>query len=309
MFGLNLKKYNYEGFTRDQLIRDVAIDKFGGPRPGERAPDFEGRTIEGDKVRLADYSGDKNVVVTFGSATCPFTAGSIGAINELFEDYNDEDTQFLFVYTREAHPGEKLPAHRSIKDKLHAAEKFREEEDVVMPILVDDLDGSIHRKYGKLPNSTYIIDKSGRVAFRSLWTRPGIVEDALEELLERQQERGVEHAVVNSGQDATMPSTYAMLRTHRALERGGRRSIHDFRRELGLPGHVAVMGSRIAEPIAMNPGRAIATAAITAGVITAGVLIGRALRNQRLRSRQPYNFESYRPGRERTGTDYEAVGI
>ncbi len=307
MFGL--KKYNYEGFTRDLLIKDVVIDKIGGPKPGERAPDFEGRTIEGDRVRLKDYRGEKNVVVTFGSATCPFTAGSIAALNELFEEYNDEDTQFLFVYTREAHPGEKLPAHRSIKDKIQAAERFRQEEDVVMPIVVDDLDGDIHRKYGRLPNPTYLIDKSGRIAFRSLWTRPGIVEDALEELLERQQERGVEHAVVNSGQDTTMPSTYAMLHTHRALDRGGRRAIHDFRRELGLPGRVAVMGSRIAEPIAMNPVRAILTAAITGGVITAGVFIGRALRNRRLRLREPYNFERYRPGHERTGTDYEAVGI
>lgn len=308
MFGLE-KKYNYEGFTRDMLIKDMAAEKIGGPKPGERAPDFEGRTLEGDKVRLADYRGEKNVVLTFGSATCPFTAGSIGAMNELHGEYDDEDTQFLFVYTREAHPGEKLPAHRSMKDKIYAAEKFREEEDVVMPILVDELEGNIHRKYGKLPNATYIIDKSGRIAFRSLWTRPGIVEDALEQLLERQHERGVEHAIVNGGQDSTMPSTYTMLHAYRALERGGRRSIHDFRRELGLPGRVAVMGSRIAEPIAMNPVRSIASAAITVGVITAGLLVGRALRNRRLRARQPYSFERYRPERGKTGTDYEAVGI
>jgi peroxiredoxin len=307
MFGL--KKYNYEGFTRDLLIKGVAIHKIGGPKPGARAPDFEGRTLEGDRVRLRDYRGEKNVVLTFGSATCPFTAGSISGVNELYKEYNDGDTQFLFVYTREAHPGEKLPAHRSMQDKIYAAHKFREEEDVVMPIVVDDLEGSIHRKYGELPNPTYIIDKSGRVAFRSLWTRPGVVEDALEELLERQHERGVEHAVVNGGQDTAMPSTYAMLHTYRALERGGRRSIHDFRRELGLPGRVAVMGSRIAEPIAMNPGRTIASAAITAGVITAGLLVGRALRNRRMRSRQPYKFERYRPERGKTGTDYEAVGI
>src|SRR5512146_1706982 len=119
-----------------------------------------------------------------------------------------------------------------------------------MLIIVDDTSGKIHRKYGKLPNPTYVIDRSGRVAFRSLWTRPPVVEDALEELLERQHDRGVEHAVVNGGEDTTMPSTYAMLHTYRALERGGRRSIHDFRREMGLPGRMTVMGSRIAEPLA-----------------------------------------------------------
>lgn len=307
MFGM--KKYNYEGFTRDLLVKDVVTDKIGGPNPGDRAPDFEGRTLNGDKFRLKDLRGKKNVVLTFGSATCPFTAGSMEGINELYGEYNDEEMQFIFVYVREAHPGEKLPAHASMQQKVRAAEKFREEEDIQMPIIVDDLDGTIHREYGKLPNPTYVIDKSGRVAFRSLWTRPPIVEDALEELLGRQSESGEDHAVVNGGEDTTMPSTYAMLHTYRALERGGRRSIHDFRREMGLSGRMAVMGSRIAEPIASNPKLTIAGVLATAGVITAGLLVGRALRARRLRARQPYYFEHYRPERGTTGTEYEAVGI
>lgn len=307
MFGL--RKYNYEGFTRDLLMKDILTDKIDGPAPGDRAPDFEGRTLDGDRVRLSDYHGDKNVVLTFGSATCPFTAGSIGGMNELFKDYNDENTQFLFVYVREAHPGERLGAHHSNEEKTRAAELFRDQEDVSMPIIVDDVNGAIHKKYGMLPNPTYIIDKSGRVAFRCLWTRAGSVEDALEELLQRQQERGMDHAVVNGGEDTTMPSTYAMLHAYRALERGGKRSIHDFRRELGLSGRVAVASSRIAQPIALHPARAAAGAAITAGVIVGGLFLGRYLRGKRLARRMPYNFERYRPPRGMTGNEYEAVGI
>ncbi len=307
MFGM--KKYNYEGFSRDLLMKDVLTDKVGGPKPGDRAPEFEGRTLNGDKVKLQDYRGDKNVVLTFGSATCPFTAGSITGIQDLYDEYNGDDTQFFFVYVREAHPGEKMPAHSSMQEKTRAAERFRDEENLEIPIIVDDVSGSIHRKYGKLPNPTYVIDKSGRVAFRSLWTRPAIVEDALEELLDAQRRRGSSHVVVDGGEDATMPSTYAMLHTYRALERGGRRSIHDFRREMGLTGRVTVMGSRIAEPLAANPKMTIAGVLATAGVITGGLLIGRALRERRLRARQPYYFEGYRTERQATGTDYEAVGI
>ncbi len=307
MFGI--KKYNYDRFTKDLLMKDVVLDKLGGPRPGDRAPDFEGRTLEGDRVRLSDYEGEKNVVLTFGSATCPFTAGSIRGINELFEEYNDENTQFLFVYVREAHPGERLGPHRSMKDKIRAAETFRDEDEVDIPIIVDDTDGGIHKKYGKLPNPTYIIDKSGRVAFRSLWTRPGSVEDALEELLRVQEDRGTEHAVVNGGEDTTMPSTYAMLHSHRALERGGSKAIQDFRSELGLPGRISVMGSRIAEPITNYPGRAITGVALTAGVIVGSLMIGRMLRERRLRSRMPYQFDRYRPPRGTAGNEYEAVGI
>jgi peroxiredoxin len=311
MFGF--KNYNYDAFTKDLLIKDVALDKFSGPEPGDEAPDFEARTLNGDRVSLSDFEGEKNVVLTFGSATCPFTAASISGMNDLADDYSGEDVQFLFCYVREAHPGEGLAAHHSIDDKVRAAELFRDEEEVEMPILIDDLKGTIHKKYGKLPNSTFIIDKSGRIAFRCLWTRPGVIEDALEELIDLQQERGTDHAIVHGGEDAKMPSTYAMLHAHRALERGGHRAIHDFRTELGWPGAVAVTGSRIVRPVVENPGWAIATAGITAGVIAGGIIVGRILRQRRFRVRSPYDINQgdsrwRRRDPEDTG-GYEAVGI
>src|SRR5436853_5708078 len=122
--------------------------------------------------------------------------------------FRGDDVEFLFVYVRDAHPGEKLPAHRSMRDKIKAAESLRDEEEMEMPVVVDDTRGSIHRKYSRLPNPAFLIDKSGRVAFRCMWTRPEAIEGAIEELLELQQERGVDHVVVNGGQDVSMPLTY-----------------------------------------------------------------------------------------------------
>ncbi len=306
MFGL--KRYNYDTFTRDVLIKHAARSAFGrGPEPGERAPGFEGRTLDGDKIRLGDFAGEKNVVLTFGSATCPFTAASIAGMNDLYDDHAGEDVEFLFVYVREAHPGERLPAHRSMDDKIEAAALFREEEDVAMPIVVGDLDGRIHRKYGQYPNATYLVDKSGRIAFRSLWTRPAVIAQALDELLDRQEERGTDHAIVHGGEDVRPPMTYALLHTHRALERGGRKAVRDFRQEMGRAGYFVTAASRLAEPIALHPGRAVAAAMITGGVITGGLLLGRKLRQKRFAARQPYRFlrRSRRPGEE---GDY-AVGI
>jgi peroxiredoxin len=309
MFGF--KKYNYDAFTKDLLVKDTLLDRFSGPDPGDDAPEFEARTINGDMVRLTDYEGEKNVVLTFGSATCPFTAASIDGLNDLFDDYSSDDVQFLFCYVREAHPGEHLAAHDSLETKVRAAETFREEEDVEMPIIVDDLKGTIHKKYGTLPNSTFIIDKSGRVAFRCLWTRPSVVADALDELIELQEERDTDHAIVHGGEDTKMPSTYAMLHAHRALERGGNRAIHDFRSELGIPGTLAVTGSKLARPLVERPGMALATAAITAGVIAGGIVVGKMLRDRRFRVRSPYEIDQSRPrSREPEDTGgYEAVGI
>lgn len=310
MFGF--KPYNYDTFTRGMLVQDMATDRVGGPEPGERAPDFEARTLDGDKVRLSDYRGHKNVVLTFGSATCPMTAASIGGMNDLYEEYNGDGAQFLLVYVREAHPGEELPAHESMDDKVHAAETLRDEEDVNMPVLVDDLRGSIHKKYGKLPNSTYIIDRSGRVAFRCLWTQPPVVKQALEELLERQQDRGVDHVVVAGGEHTTMPKLYPILHAHRALERGGDKALYDFRNSMGVPGRAALMAGRVARPVAEHPMRALTAALLTGGVVAASVLAGRELRRRRMRSYLPYDVHEAASERKRTATgtdDYEPVGI
>jgi peroxiredoxin len=307
---LGIKPYNYRRFTRDMVLKDFAASRLvsAGPQPGERAPDFELRTLDGDRFHLSDFEGDRNVVLTFGSATCPMTAGSIRGLNDLCDDYSGEGVEFLFVYVREAHPGDAIPAHERMEDKIAASELLREEEDIDIPIAVDDLKGTTHRNYGKLPNPTYVVDKSGRVAFRSLWSRPGEVRAALEDLLARQEERGVEHAIVHGGDDVSMPMSHGLLYSHRALERGGREAIHDFREAMGAPGRVALATSRVIEPVALHPWRVLSGAMIASGVIAGALFAGHKLRQKRLGFRSPYDLH-VRPRATASGEDYEAVGI
>ena len=158
---LGLGNYNYGHFSRE-LFHDLASSSFSGPGPGVQAPDFKATTLDGVAVRLSDYAGKENVLLVFGSATCPMTAASIGQINELYDRLRGDEIEFVFIYVREAHPGEVIPAHKSMREKTEAARLLRDEEDMHMPIVVDDLRGSIHRKYSKLPNPAFIIDKSGR---------------------------------------------------------------------------------------------------------------------------------------------------
>ena len=301
-------RYNYRSFTRDLLSREILRGKAGGPKPGDKAPDFALKSLDGEKIRLSDFFGEHNIVLTFGSATCPMTAGSIRGMNALHDEYHREDVEFLFVYVREAHPGEELPAHDSMKDKIEAAELLREEEEVEMPILVDELDGTVHRRYGGLPNPTYLIDKTGRVAFRALWTRPSVIEEALDELLQRQEEDEGEHIVVRDGEYRSFPVRYGMLHSHRALERGGKRAVREFRSAMGAPGRLAVATSRMAEPVTLHPFRVLAGAVITGTVIIAGIIAGLKLRERRLQMRSPYYFPRPQRHREESG-GYEAVGI
>jgi peroxiredoxin len=307
---LGFGDYNYEHFTREHL-HETGKTNFDGPEPGERAPDFKGKTLSGETFRLSDYQGKKNVLLIFGSATCPMTARSIRGLNELYNEFRGDEIDFLFIYSREAHPGEKIPAHRSAQEKEQVARQFRDEEELRMTVVVDDVRGSIHRKYSELPNPAFLVDKSGHIAFRSMWTESERLAEAMEELLELQRERGVSHVIVSGGQDLSMPVTYSVLHSYRALERGGAQSLADFREVFGMPESEFVSNSRESRHLLQNPKRILAISALTAAVLAGGLYAGFELRKRRLGiHRNPYKaYEDEGTRDTDTGTDYGAVGI
>lgn len=90
---------------------------------------------------------------------------------------------FLFVYVREAHPGEVYPPHQYIEQKFLHAASFKERLGTERPIAVDSLYGRVHRIYGGVSNMSWIIDHTGHVAFRAAWTVAADIEAALEETL------------------------------------------------------------------------------------------------------------------------------
>jgi hypothetical protein len=86
------------------------------------------------------------------------------------------DTAWFFVYTREAHPGEDVGPHDSFETKVASARLLRDEIGIRRPILVDDLEGTVHRTYGLLPNMTWAIGRGGRILYKSDWTSAANVE-------------------------------------------------------------------------------------------------------------------------------------
>jgi len=95
----------------------------------------------------------------------------------------------VFIYTREAHPGENVPHHDSFERKLAGAELLREEAGIRRDILVDDLAGTVHRAYGLMPNMTWVIAQGGRIAYKADWTSAANVEAFLVRFLGGRGER------------------------------------------------------------------------------------------------------------------------
>lgn len=98
--------------------------------------------------------------------------------------YADRSVRSVFLYTREAHPGENYRHHGSMDDKRHHARALKAEFDFRRRILLDDLAGTAHRAYGMLPNMTWIIGRGGVIHYKAAWTDPADVEAALNATLD-----------------------------------------------------------------------------------------------------------------------------
>jgi hypothetical protein len=105
-------------------------------------------------------------------------------MDDLAREYTGR-AHFLFLYVREAHPDTfpDHPAHTSSEQKLQHARDLHERWHTPRTILVDSLDGDVHRAWGGMPNMSWVIDHTGRVAFKAGWTSTADLRAALEDVL------------------------------------------------------------------------------------------------------------------------------
>ncbi len=58
-------EYNYSHFSAELMTERFE----GGPKPGDMAPDFTALTLDGNKIQLSDFRGERHVILQFGSVT------------------------------------------------------------------------------------------------------------------------------------------------------------------------------------------------------------------------------------------------
>jgi peroxiredoxin len=163
-------EYNYDAFSKRS---SRSLFRNSSNRAGTKASDFSGQILDGSIVRLSDLLRRKSVVMQFGCSTCPPFLDSLcrdaRSFVELYNKYRDKGFQFFIIYTRETHPGENIQAHKTFGEKKKHAKMLREEYGLEVPIMVDNLDGAIHRAFGIMPNMVYVIGRDGIIVYRSEW--------------------------------------------------------------------------------------------------------------------------------------------
>ena len=103
-------------------------------------------------------------------------------MDQVARDYA-EQAHHLFVYTRENHPERArglFESFESFEQKFERAEMLRERHNTPRVILVDSLDGDVHRQYAGVPNQCWVVDRTGRIAYKASWTTASEVRWALE---------------------------------------------------------------------------------------------------------------------------------
>ncbi len=156
--------------------------------------------------------------------------GEVSPLNALYAAYRGQGFEFLTVYVREPHPGEQYGPHQSFAQKLQFARDCAALDAIGTRLVVDDLDGTMHRAYGMLPNMVYVLDREGRVVYKAMWTDHAALADTLANLAwaDAQQARGIRVKPSYVERLAYVPATYADGLRERVFERAGPQASRDY---------------------------------------------------------------------------------
>ena len=171
------------GPSKETLVRGLFRQEIGslqpGPALGDSVSDFTLKTSDGKQdVTLSKLIGPKPVVLVFGNFTCGPFRSQAGNVEKLYRMYKDRAT-FAMVYVREAHPtdgwsmesndrvGVSLAQPRSYEERVAVAQTCGKRLDLGLPMLVDTIDDAVGARYSGMPSRLYLIDREGKVAYKS----------------------------------------------------------------------------------------------------------------------------------------------
>jgi len=102
----------------------------------------------------------------------------VPALNALYKEYRDR-VAFHVIYIQEAHPIDAWQVNDNLKDDvLVKSTTTAEERDRVadvclaklgieLPALIDESDNRVERAYTAWPDRLYVVDRDGRIAYKS----------------------------------------------------------------------------------------------------------------------------------------------
>ena len=195
--------------SKETLVRGLFTQEIGslqpGPSLGDEAPDFTLKSSDGkSEVNLKKLIGPKPVVLVFGNFTCGPFRMQAGNVEKLYRLYKDR-VDFVMVYVREAHPtdgwrmdgndqvGIATAQPRTYDERATLAKSCGTLLGLGFPMVVDTIDDTVGSKYSGMPSRLYLIDRDGKVAYKSgrgpYGFKPSELEHSLLLLLEQDADK------------------------------------------------------------------------------------------------------------------------
>ena len=221
------RNYNLEEFSAAAPIPTNPGETIAA-KIGVSAPEFEAEDLDGTVVRLADFRGKRHVVMMTGAVTSPMCAFEVPEFNRLQQHFEDNGISFFLLYTRESHPAENYSAHQSFAQKIAYARELQRLEGVKFPIIVDHLDGRIHRAYGVWPNALFVIHKDGRLIFRSNMADHRELREFLNALVAAENARAEGKVTHLQYSERLLPHEADRATHRRVYERAGAKAFEDY---------------------------------------------------------------------------------
>lgn len=125
---------------------DVGVDM------GQIPPDFELTTLEGEKVKLSDFKGEK-VMVNFWATWCPPCRAEMPDIEKL---HNEGDIKILGINLTDT------------ESSLDEVKSFVDEVGATFTIPLDDQSETANEYQVVAYPTTYMIDTDGHIQYKSL---------------------------------------------------------------------------------------------------------------------------------------------
>src|SRR5699024_6120200 len=131
----------------NNLADDVGLGK------GEKAPDLELKTLDGEKVKLSDYEGEK-VIVNCWATWCPPCREEIPDLQKLYDHY---DVEILAI---------DLTDSESSLDVVE--ECVYDEYEMTFPVLLDETSEVANMYQVMAYPTSYMVDTEGYIQFLAM---------------------------------------------------------------------------------------------------------------------------------------------
>lgn len=187
------------------------------------------------------------------------------ALHRLHAAYGDR-IRFVTLYVREAHPGDNYPQPDTFERKLTHARDYAQRDDISWTVMVDDVDGTLHRQLDPKPHAAYLVGSNGKVVFRTLWANEeSVLREALSAVADGRQPENRER------QPRVRPMLRGTGEMWRTWEQAGGHAKTDVLRQ-APPVYVSARIAHLLRPLPAIVRGAIAMAVLNAALV--GVVVG-----------------------------------